>query len=208
MQKMVHALLRSFNLGRAVGPGIRRDFVDLRQDPYVEAGFRRKEVARFVVGRDGEMRRSQHGPVLQSLMYNPVHGGVVRRYHEYEPGPEARRVIREFARLAEVPDGAEVLVQAQRISAPGLPAIEGWHRDGAEVLGIYVVARDNVVGGETQVRRLGADLPFFAGVVPPGYLVMFDDRRVEHYVTPVEAREPDHDAHRDVLILTTPSFRP
>ena len=203
-------LLRSWYIGKrlAIQPDIRKDFSNLAPDTYVPEGFRRKQIARFVQTNTGRLKKTWHGPVLQSRDVNPVHGGITRFYQDFSPSPPTMRVIETFFDYAKVPANCEVLVQAQRILAPGLPTVEGWHRDGARTIGIYIVARDNIVGGVSEFRARGKTTPFFTEIVPAGTLVIFDDEKVEHRVTPITCRDDDIPGARDILIMTVPSYRP
>jgi hypothetical protein len=71
-----------------------------------------------------------------------------------------------------------------------------------EVVLIAMLARTNLRGGETLVTD-GArrELARFTldGLLD---LVVLDDRRVLHGVTPVEAADPALSSSRDVLVLT------
>lgn len=203
-------LLRSWNIGKrlAIQPDIRNDFAQLAKDMYVHEGFRRKQVVRFVKNEMGVLTKMPHGPVLQSKELNPIHGGVVRVYKEFQPSSSSMKVIETFFDFAGVNKNDEVLVQAQRIEAPGLPTVEGWHRDGASLIGIYVVARQNIVGGISEFRAVGKIGPFFSEVIPTGTLVIFDDDKVEHRVTPIACNDENEQGVRDILIMTVPSYRP
>jgi len=85
---------------------------------------------------------------------------------------------------------------------PGLPTPEGVHHDGVDVVLIAMLARTNLLGGETLVTDdAGGELARFTldGLLD---LAVLDDRRVMHGVTPVEPADSRLPSSRDVLVLT------
>jgi hypothetical protein len=76
------------------------------------------------------------------------------------------------------------------------------HHDGVAVVLIAMIARSNLLGGETLVTDPeGRELARFTldGLLD---LAVLDDRRVMHGVTPVEPADPALPSCRDVLVLT------
>jgi hypothetical protein len=196
-------------------PALRRAFDEIPSDPYFDKanGERCKSIARFRVW-DERVERQPHGPLYQSQRHNPVHGGIVRHYEELPAdvaaSPSIRAILTTFARRAGLDGRQEILLQLQRIRCLGdraLPAVEGWHQDGTQMLGILVISRTNVTGGVSMLSLdRGRDVTF-ERVLRAGEMVLFDDERLWHYATPVEPVDPSAPSHRDIVILTHPSCR-
>jgi hypothetical protein len=190
-----------------------RLFGDVPADPYVPEGFRYKALGRLrmhgtkpVIG--------PHEPLYQSEEFNPVHGGIQRHYQplpaEFVAGlADALRLFQTVARLAE---DEEVLVQAQRVTTGtegvGHPAVEGFHQDDVDYVGILLVGRHGLAGGKTL---LAADADgsalVFAGELGSGQLLVLDDRRLWHYTSPVRDIAGLGLGHRDVILFGWPSCR-
>ena len=82
----------------------------------------------------------------------------------------------------------------------GRPTPEGAHRDGVDLVAVFLVGRTGIKGGETRV--FDADGP--AGqrftLAEPWSVLLLDDARVVHETTPIQPSEPG--GHRDTLVLT------
>ncbi|MFB2919745.1 2OG-Fe dioxygenase family protein [Aerosakkonema funiforme] len=78
---------------------------------------------------------------------------------------------------------------------------ENSHQDGTDRVGILVIDRLNIEGGETQVARSKGGKPFFSEILEPGEMLMFDDRKYWHYVTPIKSISPEP-GWRFVVVLT------
>ena len=84
--------------------------------------------------------------------------------------------------------------------------MQGIHRDGYRVLGIFCVGRRDVAGGVTELHATRAgdsQPPLFRGVLQPGQWLLVNDRvgGVFHYTTPVAAAAPPATGARDVIVL-------
>lgn len=190
---------------------IRKDFSKLTVDPYVKEGFRKKHIVRYRFhASQNYFEKLPNTPLFQSSNVNPTHGDIQREYPEYNPTqPTAfEQVLETFRELADVPDGANMLIQAQRITcAPGsegLPSVEGWHRDGVTKIAILCVNRSNVRGGINQFRSNDDQ----ANVIPIGMscgqMVVFEDDNVQHRVTPIRCNSEKFDGYRDVMLFAYP----
>jgi len=195
---------------------IARDMQHLALDPYVPEGFRRKGIARFRFDGGNRFARVAHEPLLQSRTVNPTHGGIERVYPEYVPDDPysvyaVRQVLRLFSHWADLPQGEEVLLQAQRISCGPdlkcLPSVEGWHRDGVTKIGVLCIDRCNVSGGTSLFRRSvdGPTVPALRMTLEPGHLVVFQDEPVSHRVTEIRSKDGIGMGHRDVLLMSYPA---
>jgi hypothetical protein len=157
--------------------------------------------------------RGLHRPHFQAQVHNSLNGGVDRWFAPVEDSVVANPVAEALLALGRgVADslhpGTAWFAEMHQFrieaapGAPGHPTPEGVHQDGVEVVLIAMLARTNLRGGETLVTD-GArrELARFTldGLLD---LVVLDDRRVLHGVTPVEAADPALPSSRDVLVLT------
>jgi len=197
-------------------PYLRKEFYGLNRDPYVATGFRHKHIIRYKREKIG-FKKLPIAPLYQSSKVNPTHGDVHREYPEIQPlYPQVMyQVLRTFSKYAKVPMGETVLMQYQRIvcdpEMPGLPAVEGWHRDDVSKVAVICVDRHNVDGGVTHIKNdLAAmkredphdDPATLSFELLPGYMVLFDDTRVKHYVTPIKSADEKSMGWRDVVLLS------
>lgn len=188
----------------------------LEPDGFMADGgrYRRRRLANFLAlpGQAGHLR-GLHRPHFQAQVHNSLNGGVDRWFAPVEdevvasPATAALLALGRGVADALHPGTAWFVEMHQfRIEAaagaPGHPTPEGVHQDGVHVVLIAMLARTNLRGGETlvtdEVRR---ELARFTldGLLD---LVVLDDRRVLHGVTPVEASDPALPSSRDVLVLT------
>ncbi len=189
-------------------------FRHLTQDPYLEEGFRYKEIARYrVLGT--EVFRQSHGPLFQSSKHNPTHGDIIRDYPAFDVlgtlQKEIGKIVSAFVAHCGLTYEDEILFQAQRIRTDsmmtGLPAIEGWHQDGTDYIGIMCVNRHNIAGGRSQLSFDKGETKVLDHELQPGELLILDDRTYWHYATAVQPIDPTKEAYRDIFIITSPSCR-
>jgi hypothetical protein len=182
-------------------------------DPYVADGYRFKSIARISVNSH-VVKANAHEPLFQSKQYNPTHGDIVREYPQIAPDLLAALtdVIRLFATAARLTSTDEILVQAQRIktgdATVGLPAVEGFHQDDVDLVGLLVVSRHEISCGHSFLSRTrGTEQTVFAGELAPGDLLVFNDRALFHYTSPIHPLDAGSVGHRDVVLLAWPSSR-
>ncbi len=84
----------------------------------------------------------------------------------------------------------------------GLPTPEGVHRDGVTLVSSLLIARRNAVGGQSTVPDLAGRPLLNATLAEPGTLLLGDDRRTLHGVSPIRPRTAGSPAVRDVLVVT------
>lgn len=157
--------------------------------------------------------RLPHRPHRQALEYNPLNGGRDRWFAPVEAGAAAAFIegmIRRCCPLAFSlrPEAVEWLVEAHqfrilgRPQEPGLPTPEGVHRDGVDFVLIMLVGRRNVVGGKTVVQDVRGKNVLEFCLDKPGQMLLLDDRRMRHGVSPIHPLAPGMPAMRDVLVIT------
>ncbi|GAP35622.1 2OG-Fe dioxygenase family protein [Piscinibacter sakaiensis] len=186
---------------------------DLPADTYLRDGgrYRRRRHGCFVV--DGAaVRQSPHRAHWQPLAYNALHGGLERWF---EPLPQALvqapawpRLLQALAGAASALKGPQpwyVEAHAFRIDTTdgiGRPTPEGAHRDGVDLVAVFLVAREGVKGGETRVFDADGPQGLRFTLGEPWSLLLLDDERVIHESTPIQPLDPARAGHRDTLVVT------
>eukprot|EP00128_Syssomonas_multiformis_P004607 Colp12_sorted_trinity150504_noHs@27795 len=133
----------------------------------------------------------QYG-LQQSAAYNPVHGDLCRHYpaidSKFIEDHDVCALLVHYANYMQWEDEV-VLLQFQSITAsaeqPGIPAVEGFHKDGNEHAGMLIVERRNLVGAATQISKdaEGKEL-IYDEAIPVGRLLYWNDKAIWHYATP------------------------
>jgi hypothetical protein len=216
------ALLRGPALTARLGvaPAALDDFAAswarLETDRFMADGglYRRRRHANFTArwGQPGHVR-NPHRPHFQAVVHNSLNGGVERWFAPVEDAVASGAPLQALLDLgrsvadAQSPGGDWfVEVHQFRIEAaagtPGLPTPEGVHHDGVDYVLIGMIARTNLVGGETLITEdSGAELARFT-LLDRLDTAFIDDVRVMHGVTPVEPGDPALPSCRDVLVIT------
>jgi hypothetical protein len=82
----------------------------------------------------------------------------------------------------------------------GRPTPEGAHRDGVDMVAVFLVNREGVKGGETRVFDAAGPNGQRFTLSEPWSVLLLDDARVIHESTPIQ---PTFEAgHRDTLVVT------
>lgn len=168
---------------------------------------RRHAVLRFSEGRLIPLAPQAH---FQSRDHNPLNGGIARWFAQVEQATLESPVFADLLGLciAVFDVGTRTLeIEAHqfRIEAglsSGHPTPEGMHRDGVDWVGIFLVERENVDAGTTQICVDGLAVPAEFTLVEPLDAVFINDNRALHGVTPITAQDAKSTGHRDVLVLT------
>lgn len=82
------------------------------------------------------------------------------------------------------------------------PTPEGLHRDGVTLVTSLLIRRSNALGGESSVFDLTGRHLLTTTLAEPGTLLVGDDRRGVHGVSPIRPADPAERALRDVLVIT------
>jgi hypothetical protein len=162
---------------------------------------------------DGRVERLAHGAFVQPEDSNPLY---VDRDRHFEPLTEQFAadtllgavigVLGGVATaLADMPDW-NVKVTPFRVVATGDgagdPTPEGMHRDGVTLVTSLLIARRNAAGGESTVTTADGAPLLTTTLADPGTLLLGDDRRTLHGVSPIRPAAAGVPAHRDVLVVT------
>jgi len=184
-------------------------FADLPVDPYIQGKFRRRRFSRFT-GTPENLHRLEHKYFIQSAQVNQLAGGVKRDFPELEDSltqlDDFQMLVAAFVDFSKIdPMVTEMGVHQIRIVAredeQGEPAPEGIHQDGFDFVGIFVIQRRDITGGETHLYRAKDQPPVFKKVLQAGEFVMVNDRTHFHYTNAV-APVGDGQGVRDVFVFT------
>ncbi|MCX5048904.1 MULTISPECIES: 2OG-Fe dioxygenase family protein [unclassified Streptomyces] len=188
---------------------------ELTLDTYMADGgtYRFRRYGQFELDpAAGELTLLPHEPYRQESDINPLNGGIERVFdpltESFAGDPLLRSVLVELGRIFSAVDGTgswNVKLHPYRISASadqqGRPAPEGRHRDGVTFITSLLIGRTNVTGGESAVHSDEGEHLLTVTLSEPGDLLLGDDRRTLHSVTPVRPVDPELAAHRDVLVI-------
>jgi hypothetical protein len=184
---------------------------DLPADAYLKDGgrYRRRRHSSFVV--DGStVKQAPHRAHWQPLEYNALHGGMQRWFEPIQPAivqaPAWPKLLRALAQVSSELRGAQpwyVEAHQFRIDTEGgigRPTPEGAHRDGVDLVAVFLVSREGIKGGETRVFQADGPAGQRFTLTEPWSVLLLDDERVVHETTPIQPLATE--GHRDTLVLT------
>ena len=185
---------------------------DLPPDSYLKDGgrYRRRRHSCFVVRLDGRVEQAPHRPHWQPLAYNALHGGMQRQFAPMADAmalhPGWLALLQWLGQVAGNLRGAQTwYAEAHQFRIDttdgiGRPTPEGAHRDGVDLVAVFLLARQGIKGGETRVFEADGPNGQRFTLEEPWSVLLLDDARVIHESTPIQ---PLHDGgHRDTLVVT------
>ena len=184
---------------------------DLPPDGYLRDGgrYRRRRHSCFVVQGDS-VEQVPHRPHWQPVEYNALHGGLERHFEPMLPAvlsqPAWAQLLAWLGRVCSDLKGAKPwFVEAHQFRIDttdgiGRPTPEGAHRDGVDMVAVFMVARSGVKGGETRVFDAAGPNGQRFTLSEPWSVLLLDDARVIHESTPIQPLEAG--GHRDTLVIT------
>jgi hypothetical protein len=190
---------------------LRESWNDLPPDAYLKDGghYRRRRHSCFVVSGD-EFVQAPHRAHWQPVEYNALHGGMQRWFEPMEPAivqsPAWPRLMGALARIASGLKGEQpwyVEAHQFRIDTAGgigRPTPEGAHRDGVDLVAVFLVDRKGIKGGETRVFEAAGPAGQRFTLAEPWSVLLLDDERVIHETTPIQP--VGEGGHRDTLVVT------
>jgi hypothetical protein len=220
------AVLPSFDVTRCLGVGreewtrFARHWRRLAPDPYAaELGVQRLRRYGQYSFRDGVLRPMPRLAFVQPEDSNPLYIGKDRDFEPltdaFAADPLLHKVIGLLARVASALDDVadwNVKVHPFRIRCcgdqDGRPTPEGLHRDGVTLVSSLLIGRRNAIGGESTVCDLTGRQLLATTLAEPGTLMLGDDRRTLHGVSPIRPIDASGPAQRDVLVITFASAWP
>ncbi len=188
---------------------LKPDWDYLPPDEFLKDGgrYRRRRHASLIV-ENNVFSIVPHRPHYQPLMYNALHGGMLRLFAQMLSTTLAHPVwaalLQQLARVCSAIKGEQPwFVEAHQFRIDtehgiGRPTPEGAHRDGVDFVAIVLIAREHVSGGESRIfeERHGERFT----LTEPWTLLLLDDQRVIHESTPIQPTAAG--GHRDTLVLT------
>jgi hypothetical protein len=185
----------------------------LPPDGFLKDGgrYRRRRHSCFVV--DGEqVQQAPHRAHWQPLEYNALHGGMQRWFEPMEPAVVAnplwqRLLVTVGAAVSALHGKRPWFVEAHpfRIDTTdgiGRPTPEGAHRDGVDLVAVFMLGRHGIKGGESRVFEANGPSGQRFTLTEPWSLLLLDDARVIHETTPIQPLVPGELGWRDTLVLT------
>jgi hypothetical protein len=186
---------------------------DLPSDAYLMDGgrYRRRRHSCFVVDGDA-VQPVPHRAHWQPLEYNALHGGMQRWFDPMDPAlvaqPLWQRLLGTVGQAVSALRGARpwfVEAHAFRIDTTdgiGRPTPEGAHRDGVDLVAVFMLGRHRIKGGESRVFDAHGPSGQRFTLTEPWSLLLLDDERVIHESTPIQPVAPGELGWRDTLVLT------
>lgn len=184
---------------------------DLPPDAFLKDGgrYRRRRHSCFVLEGD-TLTQAPHRAHWQPLEYNALHGGMQRLFEPMNAGlvrqPVWAQLLRWLGQVSSALKGARpwyIEAHQFRIDTTdgiGRPTPEGAHRDGVDLVAVFLLARRGVKGGETRVFDAAGPAGQRFTLSEPWSLLLLDDARVIHETTPIQpVAQP---AYRDTLVVT------
>jgi hypothetical protein len=190
---------------------LRSSWNDLPPDGYLKDGghYRRRRHSCFVVTGDA-VTQAPHRAHWQPLEYNALHGGMQRWFEPIEPAivhsPAWPQLLQALAHVSsELKREQSWYVEAHQFRIDteggiGRPTPEGAHRDGVDLVAVFLVSREGIKGGETRVFEAAGPSGQRFTLTEPWSLLLLDDERVIHESTPIQPLAGQ--GHRDTLVLT------
>ena len=184
---------------------------DLPLDQYLKDGgrYRRRRHASYKVDGD-TVQAVPHRAHWQPLDYNALHGGMQRWFEPVAAHTAAQvawnTLLQTLGAVASQLRGAQPwFLEAHQFRIDttdgiGRPTPEGAHRDGVDVVAVFLVGRHSVKGGETRVFEADGPKGQRFTLTEPWSVLLLDDSRVIHESTPIQPLQAG--GHRDTLVIT------
>lgn len=221
LQQQGFAVLSSADVAQWIGcqlpdlQALQADWNHLPPDHYLKDGgrYRQRRHASFIV-QGATVHPVPHRAHWQPLEYNALHGGMERWF---EPIPQASlarpvwgQLLQTLGQLCtavfspgQTPTPWFIEAHQFRIDTTdgiGRPTPEGAHRDGVDLVAVFLVAREGVKGGETRVFEACAPAGQRFTLTQPWSLLLLDDARMIHETTPIQPEMAG--GYRDTLVVT------
>lgn len=190
-----------------------RAWDELAPDDYLKDGgrYRQRRHASFKA-QGGALQDVPYRPHWQPLAYNALHGGMQRWFAPVAPAtlarPDWRALLAWLARVADALWGVQPWYgeahpfRIDTTGGIGRPTPEGAHRDGVDLVAVFMVARQGVKGGETRVFEQDGPRGERFTLDEPWSVLLLDDHGVIHETTPIQPLDAGVPGHRDTLVVT------
>jgi hypothetical protein len=188
----------------------------LEQDQYMADGghYRKRRHATYAIDGAGQRARLMpYQPHYQTVDYNPLNGGVARYFAPILDDLHqslSLAALLEFGNLvfSQITGNHHWHIELHqfRIEARdgqmGKPTPEGVHRDGVDFVIVVMIKRVNIDSGATTIYDLDNRLVGEFTLRESFDMVLVNDRRLYHGVTPITQLDAEAEAFRDVLVIT------
>jgi hypothetical protein len=191
---------------------LRPSWHQLAIDTYLKDGgkYRKRRHASYVIdGSNSALTQVQHRAHWQPVEYNALHGGMQRWFEPIEVSTQTsawNAILLWMAQLANQLRGKQTwFAEAHQFRIDteggiGRPTPEGAHRDGVDLVAVFLVAREGVKGGETRVFDADGPNGVRFTLTEPWSVLLLDDTKVVHETTPIQPTSDN--AFRDTLVIT------
>lgn len=187
-------------------------WAQLPADPHLRDGgrYRYRRHGSLVCVPGARPQLAPPRPHWQPTTYNALHGGMLRWF-----APLETQMIEDKTWLTLVSVLSDLLAQVRPAAAwyveahpfritteggVGRPTPEGAHRDGVDLVAVFLVGREGIKGGETRVFEADGPNGQRFTLTEPWSLLLLDDARVIHESTPIQPLAAG--GHRDTLVVT------
>lgn len=188
----------------------------LEEDQYMADGgkYRKRRHATFATQQPGEQPRLMpHQPHYQTLDYNALNGGIARYFAPILIDLLNSRTLSSLLEMgnklfSQITGNHQWHIELHqfRIEArdgkTGNPTPEGVHRDGVDFVMVVMIKRVNIESGATTIHNLDNQLVGEFTLLNTFDMAIVNDHRVYHGVTPITQLDSEHEAYRDVLVIT------
>jgi hypothetical protein len=201
-------LLQLGQLSQMSAQNLAVSFANLPKSDYLDGAFRLRRFSHFTFSGN-RLTMLPTKAFSQSDDVNGFQGNVAREYQDIEEqvvDSEAfTQMFESFKEMTQVQDSKPIEVHQMRIlgnkgnlteAAP-----EGVHQDGFDYLGVFVIDRKNIEGGEICVHQTKEQPPIFKHAFDKGEFVVLNDKRFWHSAASLKAVNDDL-AYMDVFVLT------
>ena len=215
--------------GAALGnlQSLYRTWDELPDDTHLRDGgkYRQRRHASFVIAAQATttleeaknaVKMVPHRAHWQSTDYNALHGGIERWFEPVQEvtlaNPAWPRLLAWLAQVASNLKGKQQTWFAEAhqfrilthsgIGGIGRPTPEGAHRDGVDLVAVFLLQRHRIKGGETRVFDARGSHGERFTLAEPWSVLLLDDQRVIHESTPIQPAEGFDAGWRDTLVVT------
>jgi hypothetical protein len=189
---------------------LRASWAHLKPDAYLKDGgkYRKRRHASYVVTGQG-VQAMPHRAHWQPVEYNALHGGMQRWFEPIEVVTHTAAwtsLLQWMGSLADQLRGPQAwYTEAHQFridteGSIGRLTPECVHRDGVDLVAVFLVAREGVKGGETRVFEADGPRGQRFTLTEPWSVLLLDDARVVHETTPIQPIADN--AFRDTLVVT------
>ncbi len=159
------------------------------------------------------VKAAEHRAHWQPLEYNALHGGMERWFEPMEDATFSvalRALLGWLGSLSSHLRGNQpwfTEVHQFRIDTAGgigRPTPEGAHRDGVDLVAVFLIGRERVKGGETRVFEADAPGGQRFTLTESWSVLLLDDARMIHETTPIQplGEVSELRGYRDTLVVT------